>query len=167
MDNEGVSINLINLGDVCVKAPQTQSLFDVETLEERFKTESHLGGLKDWGVEFAIQHSVRRSLPYGKWTCKDGREVIFNREYQPILQTKDGVASHADRGEWVRNIVKTEMYYDDSCSPMDLLSERKTNMTSYERKRCRKSLAICLQVLRDYSPADTGSVNRQWSPSKL
>lgn len=24
-------------------------------------------------------------LPYGLWTCEDGRQVLFNRQYQPIL----------------------------------------------------------------------------------
>jgi hypothetical protein len=22
--------------------------------------------------------------PYGKWTCEDGREILFNRYYKPI-----------------------------------------------------------------------------------
>jgi hypothetical protein len=26
----------------------------------------------------------RNDLPYGKWTCSDGREVLFNRFYEPI-----------------------------------------------------------------------------------
>jgi hypothetical protein len=26
------------------------------------------------------------AAPYGKWTCADGREVLFNRLYWPILQ---------------------------------------------------------------------------------
>ena len=25
-------------------------------------------------------------LPYGMWTCADGREVLFNRFYEPIMQ---------------------------------------------------------------------------------
>jgi hypothetical protein len=28
----------------------------------------------------------RNDLPYGKWTCPDGREVLFNRFYEPIWQ---------------------------------------------------------------------------------
>jgi hypothetical protein len=30
----------------------------------------------------------RHVLPYGKWTCRDGREVLFNRDYRPILQRR-------------------------------------------------------------------------------
>ena len=26
----------------------------------------------------------RDDYPYGKWTCEDGREVLFNRRYKPI-----------------------------------------------------------------------------------
>ena len=28
----------------------------------------------------------RLSLPYGLWTCDDGKEILFNREYQPIWE---------------------------------------------------------------------------------
>jgi RecA-family ATPase len=30
----------------------------------------------------------RDRLPYGRWTCADGREVIFNRSYWPILERR-------------------------------------------------------------------------------
>jgi len=32
----------------------------------------------------------RLRVPYGRWVCADGREVIFNREYWPILQRYPG-----------------------------------------------------------------------------
>jgi hypothetical protein len=28
----------------------------------------------------------RNELPYGVWACEDGREVLFNRFYEPIWQ---------------------------------------------------------------------------------
>lgn len=45
----------------------------------------------------------RRShdLPYGVWTDKDGREVLFNRFYRPIWQRRNGIVSAADSAERV------------------------------------------------------------------
>jgi len=43
------------------------------------------------------------SLPYGQWTCADGRVVIFNRRYSPIWERlPDGTVQRADPREWVR-----------------------------------------------------------------
>jgi hypothetical protein len=39
--------------------------------------------------------SILRQLPYGVWRCADGREVLFNRDYQPFLQRLAGVVSDA------------------------------------------------------------------------
>ena len=53
-------------------------------------------------------------LPYGVWTCADGREVLFNRFYEPILQRATGqAAAEADPAEWV-DFVKQEWLYDDA-----------------------------------------------------
>lgn len=54
-------------------------------------------------------HSV---LPYGKWTCADGREVLFNRSYRAIWQRVDGVTTPADSTEWVKH-VHQEWFYND------------------------------------------------------
>jgi hypothetical protein len=55
-------------------------------------------------------------LPYGKWTCADGREVLFNRFYEPIYHRRGGAAAEpVDRNEWVR-WEKQEWFYDDSYS---------------------------------------------------
>ena len=58
--------------------------------------------------------SYRRNwLPYGKWTCADGRQVLFNRGYRPILQRMpDGSTSRADWCEGV-DYVADEHFYDD------------------------------------------------------
>lgn len=44
---------------------------------------------------------MRTCLPYGLWTCEDGREVIFNRDYRPIWQRNGGSAWEADSREQV------------------------------------------------------------------
>jgi hypothetical protein len=56
----------------------------------------------------------KHNLPYGKWTCKDGREVLFNRFYKPLLQrTDESTAEPADPNEWVADIDKQEWFYVD------------------------------------------------------
>lgn len=56
----------------------------------------------------------RKFLPYGKWTCSDGREVLFNRAYSPIWERYPGKrAALADPHEWVRDIARVKMLYTD------------------------------------------------------
>jgi hypothetical protein len=55
-------------------------------------------------------------LPYGKWTCADGREVLFNRFYEPIYQRlPHGPVELADANEWVP-YKSQEWFYDDGYS---------------------------------------------------
>jgi hypothetical protein len=55
----------------------------------------------------------RTILPYGKWTCADGREVLFNRDYKPIFQRlADGRVTHANPTEWVRWITQ-EWFFEE------------------------------------------------------
>ena len=63
----------------------------------------------------------RTRLPYGVWTCADGREVIFNRFYTPIWQRLDGVVLAADPAEWVTWTTQRWFYVDgDTRQPADL-----------------------------------------------
>lgn len=60
---------------------------------------------------------MRESLPYGKWTCEDGREVLFNRRYKPIWQRRDGeAATPGDPNERVK-FTKEEWFYSDENAP--------------------------------------------------
>ncbi len=59
---------------------------------------------------------LRSTLPYGMWTCADGREILFNRNYQPIWQRIDGVFTAADRDEWVP-WVEQSWFFDDTDPP--------------------------------------------------
>ena len=55
----------------------------------------------------------RKILPYGKWTCADGRQVVFNRDYTPIFQRlPSGQVIPADPTEWVRWIAQVWFYED-------------------------------------------------------
>lgn len=56
------------------------------------------------------EFTLLAALPYGKWTCKDDRVVLFNRFYKPIWQRYPGKAvKPADPTEWVRDL-KTQDY---------------------------------------------------------
>jgi hypothetical protein len=56
----------------------------------------------------------RKQLPYGCWTCEDGRQVLFNRFYKPICQRLPGHPPQpADPDERVP-FVKQEWFYNDA-----------------------------------------------------
>src|SRR3954451_6861436 len=69
------------------------------------------GGRRLWTVRSDFYR--RNDLPYGAWTCADGREVLFNRFYEPIWQRRpDEAPSAADPHEWVA-WSKQDYFYDD------------------------------------------------------
>jgi hypothetical protein len=51
-------------------------------------------------------------LPYGCWVCEDGREVLFNRFYEPIWQRRGGDAKPADCHERVEHARQLWLYSD-------------------------------------------------------
>lgn len=60
-------------------------------------------------TESKILRAIRRTLlPYGRWTCADGREVLFNRGYRAVLQRLPGgeitIAAHDAWVPWVKEI---------------------------------------------------------------
>jgi hypothetical protein len=56
----------------------------------------------------------RNNLPYGRWTCADGRVVLFNRFYEPIYQRSPGAPLRdTDPAEWV-HYTQQEWFYDDA-----------------------------------------------------
>jgi hypothetical protein len=61
--------------------------------------------------------AMRDRLPYGKWTCEDGREVLFNRQYRPIWQRRPSEpATIADPTERVK-FMREEWFYRDASAP--------------------------------------------------
>lgn len=118
---------------------------------------------------FVIEHSARRTLPYGIWTCESGRQVVFNREYQPILQCENGVYSYANQSEWVKDMVKTEYLYHDGNNPMDYISNKYQGhkLNANQKKEAKKSLLICLDILKKFTPKEGLSVNRRCSIERL
>lgn len=60
---------------------------------------------------------MRLYLPYGKWTCEDGSEVLFNRDYCPIWKRNpDAVVSIMKPDQYVKH-EHSEYYYDDRTAP--------------------------------------------------
>jgi hypothetical protein len=56
----------------------------------------------------------RWQLPYGEWICRDGREVLYDRKYCPVVQRYRGQPpTLADPTEWVYGIVGQKWIYDD------------------------------------------------------
>jgi hypothetical protein len=59
----------------------------------------------------------RLRVPYGKWTCADGREVIFNREYWPILECRPGEkVKPANPNEWIHWVTQ-DWFFEDINAP--------------------------------------------------
>ncbi|WP_316846432.1 DUF5623 domain-containing protein [Pedobacter psychrodurus] len=60
---------------------------------------------------------MRLKLPYGKWKCEDGREVLFNRDYCPIWEKfPDGNVRTIAPNTYVAH-EESEFYYDDGSAP--------------------------------------------------
>jgi hypothetical protein len=64
---------------------------------------------------------IRRHLPYGMWTCADGREVLFAREYQPICERLPDqpprLIDNRPRVPWVNQ----QWFYNDATPPAEKL----------------------------------------------
>lgn len=72
----------------------------------------------------------RRRCPYGIWTCRDGREVLFNRMYWPILERPSPSlpARPADPNEWV-HWIEQEHFFNDGNPPWATGSPGKARLT--------------------------------------
>ena len=85
-----------------------------------------------WGQVHCVRHEVaicrdqsqaasfkpmRLYLPYGKWTCADGMEILFNRDYRPIWEKRpDGTVIAANPDEWIV-FSKQEFCFGDARIP--------------------------------------------------
>lgn len=57
-------------------------------------------------------------LPYGMWRCAGGRDVLFDRAYQPLWSRIDGEVMQANPAEWVVGIEEELFFFDDADSPL-------------------------------------------------
>jgi hypothetical protein len=60
---------------------------------------------------------MRAKLPYGKWTCGDGKEVLFNRDFQPIWDRLPGEAARPADPDVRCEHVKEKWYFGDRNPP--------------------------------------------------
>ncbi len=154
-----------------ISSEQSHSMMDVSYMEEALYEKTCSPSSKEH-MRFVLQHAVRDTLPYGRWVCFDGREVLFNRGYQPIMQRKDGACSYADRSEWVDHatIETTQYFYNDVTTPERFLLKHLgsgVGMTQKEMNACKKSLHICLDMLTQFTPEESHSVNTRYSVRDL
>ena len=74
--------------------------------------------------ENSIQQKTERAakldgdcLPYGIWFCRNGREVLFDRNHCALWQkAPDGTVTKADPGEWV-HWIEQDYFYDARTRP--------------------------------------------------
>lgn len=60
---------------------------------------------------------MRLYMPYGKWTCADGTEVLFNRDYCPMwARLLDGSVISLDPDTWI-SYKDEEWYFSDGTAP--------------------------------------------------
>lgn len=154
------------------RSPGSREVFDKKALEGITKSLDDRGRADGKGIaRMAIMYSVRRALPYGKWTLFDGTEILFNREYQPIMKKKDGSRSYCDHNLWVDHttIEKQTYFYDDSCDPMSYVTKHLGGggYGASAARESKKSILICMRVLKDFTPKEHSSVNGDFSALEL
>jgi hypothetical protein len=93
------------------------------------------------------KQSARARLPYGCWTCADGREILFSRAYAPLWQrSPDGRVTRAnpeERVPWIQQ----KFYFNDGDAPFyPRWLPSKPKLTA-ERKATK---ARCESVLADW-----------------
>ena len=80
---------------------------------------------------------MKLMLPYGKWICKNGSEVLFNRDYKPIwIKDESGVVYSVEPHLWIRDIQEHVFFFQGGSEPWS---------------GDKKSTSICLQVLKEWS----------------
>ena len=73
-------------------------------------------------------YKAKPTLPYGVWTCDDGREVLFNRDYVPFLQRcPGGLATDVEERPNRRGVkwipwVSQSWFFDDGTSYAERLA---------------------------------------------
>lgn len=72
--------------------------------------------LVDQSIEFV---PMRLFLPYGKYVCDDGSEVLFNRDYNPLWSRKpDGSVAAIDPDTFIKHDrSKTQHYFNQKNGP--------------------------------------------------
>jgi hypothetical protein len=81
-------------------------------MKPKKRTHTSIAGKTMFGTD--AEYYLAFVLPLGRWTCSDGREVLFNGFLEPIWERRPGAeATPADPYEQVSGIVCTERIYGD------------------------------------------------------
>jgi hypothetical protein len=91
---------------VRANAPKAKQYIDAN----RYTLESGSRLAVDKRTAFELWRFMR---PYGVWVCADGRQVLFNRDYIPILQRyPNQPCCPANPGEWIEWIEQRWFFND-------------------------------------------------------
>ncbi|MEJ7778895.1 MAG: hypothetical protein WKF68_04825 [Daejeonella sp.] len=86
---------------------------------------------------------MRLFLPYGKWICTEGTEVLFNRDYSPIwLRKVDGTVNSIDEDTWIDYLDEPDFYFADNNTPWS---------------GDKVTFAKCLRVLKEWAVENKSS----------
>ena len=81
---------------------------------------------------------MRLYLPYGRWRCDNGTEVLFNRDYRPLWQkSASGTITVADPDEWI-TFSRQEWFFGDTNSPDANNASLETLLEHPKRLGCRR-----------------------------
>ena len=97
----------------------------------------------------------RESAPYGVWQTRNGREILFNRDYRPLWQRRPGQpAEPADPDESVLGITRECWFFGDADAPHGRRRSRQVASRA-ARQRCEAALEAFLKG-RPIDPAGAG-----------
>jgi hypothetical protein len=83
------------------------------TVKPKKRTHTSITGKTLFGTD--AEYYLAFVLPLGRWTCSDGREVLFNGFEEPIWERRPGAdATPADPYTRISRIVMTEWIYGDT-----------------------------------------------------
>ena len=91
---------------------------------------------------------MMKMLPYGRYRTRDGRRVIFNRDYQPIFEEfEDRVEFRSPH--FVAGVVTKDFFWDGSNAPWKTAETRRKMVEMY--RELYKSAALYYQSIPDTS----------------
>jgi hypothetical protein len=66
-----------------------------------------IGGRSTW----------RDVLPYGRWLCADGTQVLFDRRYCGLWQRSPAGVTIPAKNLWLENVEAEFWFFNDDCTP--------------------------------------------------
>lgn len=102
-------------------------------------------------------------LPYGAYIRADGSEVLFDRNYHPVMERAQDGSNVRPAAGWIKHEV-TVWFYNDACSPR---GQRRFKARQDALSRCEAALTAFTQggsiapyVIRSHDPHSTNGICR-------